>query len=77
MTDPRALKYWEAEQQAYAKARQRIAELEAALQPFAKLADEIEECAGPNGNPDNWAKACTWPDLVTARSALRKSPNET
>ena len=48
----------------------RIAELEAALRPFAKLADEIEACAGPNGNPDDWAKACTWPDLVAARTAL-------
>jgi len=42
-----------------------------ALEPFAKLADEIEFCMGPNGHPDNWSKACSWPDLVQARKAYR------
>jgi hypothetical protein len=51
--------------------RERIAQLEAALAPFAKLADEIEECAGPKGNPNDWAMACKWRDLKAAREALR------
>jgi hypothetical protein len=42
-----------------------------ALEPFAKLCDEIEFCMGPNGHPDNWAKACTWPDLIRARKVYR------
>lgn len=54
-------------------ARARITELEAALTPFAELADEIERCAGPNGNPRDWAMACEWRDLVEARAALRKT----
>lgn len=55
--------------------KRRIAELEAALRPFATLANEIEACAGPNGNPDDLAKVCAWPDLVAARTALSKPVN--
>lgn len=69
-----------------AEARKRIAELEAenarlreALQPFKALADEIEYCAAqypegaPERDPDCWMKSCTWPDLVRAREALKKT----
>lgn len=62
-----------------------VAELEAerdrlreALRPFAELADEISAAAalyaGPEANPENWAKACEWDDLTRARTALGDKP---
>lgn len=48
----------------------RMAKLEAALKPFADLADEIDFCRGDE-SPDGWAKMCTWPDLVRARDVLK------
>lgn len=55
--------------------------LREALQPFAKLADEIERCcslySGPESSPENWAKACQWDDLLRARAVLQSTAAQT
>lgn len=49
-----------------------------ALEPFGKLHDEIEAAAalyaGPQSDPNNWAKSCDWEDLQRAKSALSSTP---
>ena len=51
--------------------RQRIAELEAALRPFAGLADEIEQVAREAQTDEaNVAVHVSYADAVAARSAL-------
>jgi hypothetical protein len=50
---------------------QRLAEALAALEPFARLADEIEQCAAETSTkPDGWAMSCAWEDLLRARAVF-------
>jgi hypothetical protein len=48
-----------------------------ALRPFAALCDEIERAAansaGDASDPNNWAKSCSWEDLLQARAAIRSA----
>lgn len=56
----------------------RVRELEAALDPFVALADEIDTLAKDTGIPhEGWAKACFWEDLERARDARRGAQEKT
>lgn len=53
-------------------AEARIQVLEKALEPFAKLAVEIEQCAATSDIPIHcWSRSCAWDDLARARTALQ------
>lgn len=54
-----------------------VAKMREALRPFARLADEIEQLSKQTGHPvKEWAKSCSWDDLVRARNALSTLPQE-
>lgn len=61
-------------------AEARSEKLREALEPFAKIADDIEKCCaefdGPESKPENWSKACEWDDLLAVRVALRATDGE-
>jgi len=51
-----------------------VADLRAALKPFAALCNEIERLAKSEAiPPEGWAKVCTWENLLAARAALNKT----
>lgn len=52
----------------------RIAEIEAALRPFAVIADELEATAAENGDrPSDYVGPARWDDCKRARDALANS----
>jgi hypothetical protein len=67
------------EQSAQAKVSPKVQALIYALEPFARLADEIEEMCRQHADdpqmndPTCWSKSCTWDDLRRARSALQST----
>jgi hypothetical protein len=65
----------DAERAKNASLRALLAKAGEGMEPFQRLADEIDEIRGDT-SPDCWSKSCQWSDLVRARALLAEIEKE-